>query len=119
MRHGDTTALDGLTVTLAPGKIYGLIGRNGSGKTSLLSVLAVFALALGAAMLVQVGLALVPPAVAVVALSAGWTGPVDEESPPWIATIGLAPALALALAAVAAGLLIVALLTRTMPIRSK
>jgi ABC-2 type transport system ATP-binding protein len=42
LRYGATTALDGLSVTLAPGKIYGLIGRNGSGKTSLLSVLAAF-----------------------------------------------------------------------------
>ncbi|MFI5491004.1 ABC transporter ATP-binding protein [Actinoplanes sp. NPDC051859] len=38
--YGGTTALDGLTLNLAPGKIYGLLGRNGSGKTSLLSVLA-------------------------------------------------------------------------------
>lgn len=42
LRYGDVTALDGVTVTLEEGKIYGLLGRNGSGKTSLLSVLAAF-----------------------------------------------------------------------------
>lgn len=42
LRYGDTTALDGLSVSLAGGKIYGLLGRSGSGKTSLLSVLAAF-----------------------------------------------------------------------------
>ncbi|MBG0815941.1 ATP-binding cassette domain-containing protein [Planomonospora sp. ID82291] len=42
LRYGDVTALDGLTLSLEPGKIYGLLGRNGSGKTSLLSVLAGF-----------------------------------------------------------------------------
>ena len=34
-------AVDRLTLDLPAGKIYGLLGRNGSGKTSLLSVLAV------------------------------------------------------------------------------
>jgi ABC-2 type transport system ATP-binding protein len=33
-------AVDNLTLDLPAGKIYGLLGRNGSGKTSLLSVLA-------------------------------------------------------------------------------
>jgi ABC-2 type transport system ATP-binding protein len=42
LRYGSTTALDGLNITLEAGKIYGLLGRNGSGKTSLLSVLAAF-----------------------------------------------------------------------------
>lgn len=40
VRYGDTVAVDGVTLDLEPGKIYGLLGRNGSGKTSLLSVLA-------------------------------------------------------------------------------
>ncbi|GLW05950.1 ABC transporter [Microtetraspora sp. NBRC 13810] len=40
--YGDVTALRDLTFTLDAGKIYGLLGRNGSGKTSLLSVLAAF-----------------------------------------------------------------------------
>ena len=42
LRYGATTALDRLNCRLDGGKIYGLIGRNGSGKTSLLSVLAAF-----------------------------------------------------------------------------
>lgn len=42
LRYGSTTALDGLSITLGGGKIYGLLGRNGSGKTSLLSVLGAF-----------------------------------------------------------------------------
>jgi ABC-2 type transport system ATP-binding protein len=40
VRYGDTVAVDGLDLDLAPGRIHGLLGRNGSGKTSLLSVLA-------------------------------------------------------------------------------
>jgi len=47
VRYGDTVAVDGLTADLAPGKIYGLLGRNGSGKTSLLSVLAAYRKASG------------------------------------------------------------------------
>lgn len=42
LRYGAATALDGLSFTLESGKIYGLLGRNGSGKTSLMSVLAAF-----------------------------------------------------------------------------
>ena len=38
--YGDTVAVDRLDLELPAGKIYGLLGRNGSGKTSLLSVLA-------------------------------------------------------------------------------
>ncbi|MEV0645662.1 ABC transporter ATP-binding protein [Phytomonospora sp. NPDC050363] len=40
--YGDVTALEGVSLTLEANKIYGLIGRNGSGKTSLMSVLAAF-----------------------------------------------------------------------------
>ncbi|HEX2133636.1 MAG TPA: ABC transporter ATP-binding protein [Actinophytocola sp.] len=41
LRYDNTvTALDEVSFTLTGGKIYGLLGRNGSGKTSLLSVLA-------------------------------------------------------------------------------
>jgi ABC-2 type transport system ATP-binding protein len=42
VRYGDTIAVDNLSLDLEPGKIYGLLGRNGSGKTSLLSVLAAY-----------------------------------------------------------------------------
>jgi ABC-2 type transport system ATP-binding protein len=42
VRYKDVTAIDNLTFSLTGGKIYGLLGRNGSGKTSLLSVLAAF-----------------------------------------------------------------------------
>ena len=38
----DFQALKDVSFTLEPGRIYGLIGRNGAGKTSLLSVLASF-----------------------------------------------------------------------------
>ena len=47
LRYGKTTAVDRLSVRLDGGKIYGLLGRNGSGKTSLLSVLAGFRKASG------------------------------------------------------------------------
>ncbi|HWM07253.1 MAG TPA: ABC transporter ATP-binding protein [Actinophytocola sp.] len=40
LRYNEVTALDDVSFTLTGGKIYGLLGRNGSGKTSLLSVLA-------------------------------------------------------------------------------
>ncbi|WP_182112277.1 MULTISPECIES: ATP-binding cassette domain-containing protein [unclassified Actinotalea] len=42
VRYRRTTAIDGVSLTLEPGRIHGLLGRNGSGKTSLLSVLAAF-----------------------------------------------------------------------------
>lgn len=42
VRYGRTTALDGVTLDIAPGTITGLLGRNGSGKTTLLSTLAAF-----------------------------------------------------------------------------
>ena len=32
MRFGDVTALDHVSLTLEPGHIYGLLGRNGAGK---------------------------------------------------------------------------------------
>lgn len=37
-RYGKKTVLDGVNLTLEPGKIYGLIGRNGAGKTTMLSI---------------------------------------------------------------------------------
>jgi ABC-2 type transport system ATP-binding protein len=42
LRYGDVTALNGVTFALDGMKILGLLGRNGSGKSSLLSLLAGF-----------------------------------------------------------------------------
>ena len=42
--YGDTRALDDVTVQLRGGRIYGLLGRNGAGKSSLLSLVAAFRL---------------------------------------------------------------------------
>ncbi|GLY02981.1 MULTISPECIES: ABC transporter ATP-binding protein [Actinoplanes] len=42
VRYGETVGLQDLSAELPGGKIYGLLGRNGSGKTSLLAVLAGF-----------------------------------------------------------------------------
>ncbi|MEV4638606.1 ABC transporter ATP-binding protein [Actinoplanes sp. NPDC049548] len=53
VRYSATTAIDALTLELAPGRIYGLLGRNGSGKTSLLSVLAAYRKADGGSVLVD------------------------------------------------------------------
>ena len=38
-KYGDKTVLDHLNLTLESGKIYGLIGRNGAGKATLLSLM--------------------------------------------------------------------------------
>jgi ABC-type multidrug transport system ATPase subunit len=38
-RYGRTTALEDVSFALAPGVVYGLLGANGSGKSSLLRVL--------------------------------------------------------------------------------
>ena len=42
VRYGDVTAIDDMSFSLSGNKIYGLLGRNGSGKTSLMSALAVW-----------------------------------------------------------------------------
>ena len=42
VRYKDFTAIDQVSFQLASGKTHGLLGRNGAGKTSLLSVLSAF-----------------------------------------------------------------------------
>jgi ABC-2 type transport system ATP-binding protein len=37
--YGDVKAVDGLTMDVAPGEIYGLIGPNGAGKTTTIKLL--------------------------------------------------------------------------------
>ncbi|WP_083228553.1 branched-chain amino acid ABC transporter ATP-binding protein/permease [Bordetella sp. H567] len=39
LSFGGVRAIDGLTLTIAPGRIHGLIGPNGSGKTTTLNVI--------------------------------------------------------------------------------
>lgn len=38
-RFGRQLVLDDVSFTLAPAKIYGLLGRNGAGKSTLLNIL--------------------------------------------------------------------------------
>lgn len=38
-RFGNREVLDGISFTLAPAKIYGLLGRNGAGKSTLLNII--------------------------------------------------------------------------------
>lgn len=48
-KYGDTVALDGLTMSIPPGVVFGLLGPNGSGKTtSMRAVMGVTALDAGA-----------------------------------------------------------------------
>ena len=35
-RFGNTQALDGVNLTVEPGRVYGLVGANGQGKTTLI-----------------------------------------------------------------------------------
>ena len=38
-QYGPVTALDGVSLTLEDGKIYGLLGRNGAGKSTLMKLM--------------------------------------------------------------------------------
>ncbi len=38
-RYGDTTALDGLRLSIEPGEVYGYLGPNGAGKTTTIRLL--------------------------------------------------------------------------------
>ena len=38
VRYGDTTAVDGVSLTVPRGRVLSLLGHNGAGKTSLLQV---------------------------------------------------------------------------------
>ena len=46
-RYGDVTALDGLTLSVGPGAIFGLLGPNGAGKSTAVRVLTTLARADG------------------------------------------------------------------------
>jgi ABC-2 type transport system ATP-binding protein len=37
-RYGDVVALDGLSMSVAPGRIHGFVGRNGAGKTTTMRI---------------------------------------------------------------------------------
>lgn len=39
-KYGRTTALDGISLNVSEGEIYGIIGPDGAGKTSLFRILA-------------------------------------------------------------------------------
>jgi simple sugar transport system ATP-binding protein len=38
-RFGEVTAVDGVSLTLAPGSVHGVLGENGAGKTTLMNIL--------------------------------------------------------------------------------
>ena len=38
-RFGNLTAVDDLTISLEPGKIYGFLGPNGAGKTTTMAMI--------------------------------------------------------------------------------
>ncbi|WP_214415185.1 ABC transporter ATP-binding protein [Sphaerisporangium fuscum] len=38
-RYGDTVALDGVSLTVAPGEMFGFVGANGAGKTTTMRII--------------------------------------------------------------------------------
>src|SRR5436189_4180981 len=38
-RFGEVTAIDGASLTIAPGSVHGLLGENGAGKSTLMNIL--------------------------------------------------------------------------------
>ena len=44
-RYGDFTAVDDLSLTVAPGEVFGFLGPNGAGKTTTIRILAGLSLA--------------------------------------------------------------------------
>jgi ABC-2 type transport system ATP-binding protein len=42
VRYGSTSAVDGVSATIRPGVITGILGRNGAGKTTMLQLLAAY-----------------------------------------------------------------------------
>jgi ABC-2 type transport system ATP-binding protein len=38
-RYGDVRALDGVSLQTAPGEIFGLLGHNGAGKSTMIRIL--------------------------------------------------------------------------------
>lgn len=52
-KYNDTTALDHVSFTLAEPKIYGLLGRNGAGKTTFMDILSGYILASGGEILID------------------------------------------------------------------
>ena len=38
-RFGSMVAVDGLTLSVAPGEVFGLLGRNGAGKSTVIKIL--------------------------------------------------------------------------------
>ena len=44
-RYGDTVALDGVSFEVEPGELFGIIGPDGAGKTSLFRIIATLILA--------------------------------------------------------------------------
>jgi len=37
-RYGDTIALDGLSLSVEPGRMFGFVGPNGAGKTTAMRI---------------------------------------------------------------------------------